>query len=113
MFWYLDPAADVPRIRAAVERAVRASALWDGRSWACQVTDAKPDAIELRALMTAKDAGTAFDLRCEVREAVLAFLRDEHPEALSADSHPRSRRAVDHRRPRSYHRGRCPRSSAG
>ena len=82
VFWYVDPAADVPRIRAAVERAVRASALWDGRSWACQVTDAKPDAIELRALMTAKDAGTAFDLRCEVREAVLAFLRDEHPEAL-------------------------------
>ena len=82
VFWYLDPAADVPRIRDAVERAVRASDRWDGRSWACQVTDVKPDAIELRALMTAKDAGTAFDLRCEVREAVLAFLRDEHPEAL-------------------------------
>lgn len=32
--------------------------------------------------MTAKDASTAFDLRCEVREAIYAFIRDEMPEAL-------------------------------
>jgi hypothetical protein len=46
------------------------------------VTDVKPDAIEVRGLMTAKDASTAFDLRCEVREAVLAFVRTDMPEAM-------------------------------
>ena len=90
VFWYFDPAADVARIRCAVEAAVRASPLWDGRAWACQVTDVKADAIEVRGLMTAKDAATAFDLRCEVREAVLAFVRDTMPEAM-----PRTRVAVD------------------
>lgn len=38
--------------------------------------------MEVRGLMTAKDASTAFDLRCEVREAIYAFIRDEMPEAL-------------------------------
>jgi hypothetical protein len=42
----------------------------------------RPDSIELRALMTAKDASTAFDLRCDVREAMLRFIRDEMPEAM-------------------------------
>ncbi len=83
VFWYVDPAADVPRIRAALEQAVRASALWDGRFFNLQVTDTKSDgSIELRGLMTARDASTAFDLRCEIREAVLAFLRAEMPEAI-------------------------------
>jgi hypothetical protein len=47
-----------------------------------QVTDTKPEAIEVRVLATAKDAPTAFDLRCDLREAMLAFIRDEMPEAL-------------------------------
>jgi len=82
VFWHLDPAADVARVRAAAEAAVRGSSRWDGRFCSLQVTDMTADAIELRALMTAKDASTAFDLRCEVREAVLAFVRAEMPEAL-------------------------------
>ncbi|MBJ6123019.1 mechanosensitive ion channel family protein [Sphingomonas mollis] len=82
VFWYVDPAADVARIREAVGRAVQASERWDGRFWNCQVTDVKADAVEIRGLMTAKDASISFDLRCEVREAVLAFMRDEMPEAM-------------------------------
>jgi hypothetical protein len=38
--------------------------------------------IEVRALMSADDAGTAFDLRCEVRERLVAWLQREHPESL-------------------------------
>lgn len=83
VFWYLDPAADVARLRAKVEEVVRANKRWDGRFVNCQVTDSKPDGImELRALMTAADASTAFDLRCDVREAIYAFIRTDMPEAL-------------------------------
>jgi len=32
--------------------------------------------------MTAKDVSAAFDLRCDVREAMLAFVRAEMPEAI-------------------------------
>ena len=42
--------------------------------------------MELRCLMSARSASTAFDLRCEVREKLIDFLQKEHPEAL-----PRSR----------------------
>ncbi len=81
-FFWLDPTADVTRLRAKYEEIVRSNPRWDGRAFVLQVTDAKPEAIEVRVLATAKDAPTAFDLRCDIREAMLAFIRDEMPEAL-------------------------------
>ncbi|WP_294252688.1 mechanosensitive ion channel domain-containing protein [uncultured Sphingomonas sp.] len=82
VFWYLDPAADIPRLRAKLEELVKANPRWDGRFCNLQVTDTKPEAIEVRGLMTAKDASTAFDLRCDIREGLLAYIRAEMPEAL-------------------------------
>ena len=82
VFWYLDPSTDVARLRAKVEEVVKASPRWDGRFCNLQVTDARPEAMEVRALMTAKDASSAFDLRCEVREAIFAFIDAEMPEAF-------------------------------
>ncbi|SOB87531.1 Small-conductance mechanosensitive channel [Sphingomonas guangdongensis] len=89
-FFWLDPTADIPRLRVRFEEIVRANPRWDGRACVLQVTDTKPDAIEVRVLATAKDAPTAFDLRCDLREGVLAFIRDEMPEAL-----PRGRQVVE------------------
>ena len=83
VFWYLDPTADVARLRARLEEVVKSNPRWDGRFFNMQVTDTKPGgAIEVRALMTAKDASLAFDLRCDVREAMLEYIRSEMPEAL-------------------------------
>lgn len=82
VYWYLDPAADIDRLRAKLGEIVTAHPLWDGRLWTLQVTDTKPEAVEVRALVTAQDAGAAFDLRCDVREAMLTFIRQEMPEAI-------------------------------
>jgi small-conductance mechanosensitive channel len=82
VFWYLDPAADILRLRAKLEELVKANPRWDGRFCNLQVTDTRPEAIEVRGLMTAKDASTAFDLRCDIREGLLAYIRSEMPEAL-------------------------------
>jgi len=82
VFWYLDPAADIPRLRVKLEELVKANPRWDGRFFNLQVTDTKPEAIEVRGLMTAKDASTAFDLRCDIREGLLAYIREQMPEAL-------------------------------
>ena len=90
-FLHVDPVADVPRIRAKLEAVVRANETWDGRVVGLQVTELHVDHMELRALVSAADAGKLFDLRCDVREAMAAFIAAEMPEAL-----PRARRSVVH-----------------
>lgn len=82
VFWRLDPATDIDRLRTKLEEIVHANPRWDGRFFNLQVTDTGPDFIEVRALVTAADASIAFDLRCDVREAMLAFIRDEMPDAI-------------------------------
>lgn len=81
-FFYLDPAADIPRLRERFDAIVKADPLWDGRALGLAVTDMKADAIEVRALITAANSGDSFDLRTHIREGLLAFIRDEMPEAL-------------------------------
>jgi small-conductance mechanosensitive channel len=79
---YVDYRAPVETIRAKLAEIVKQSPNWDGTLVTLQVTDAKENTIELRCLMSARSAGQAFDLRCEVREKLVDFLQSEHPEAL-------------------------------
>jgi len=79
---YVDYRAPVELIRAKFNDILKQSNKWDGNVAALQVTDFKEGTMELRCLMSARSAGTAFDLRCEVREKLIAFLQKEHPEAL-------------------------------
>jgi hypothetical protein len=72
----------VARVRDELTNIVSHPKLWDGQVVNLQVTDAKRDTIELRALVSAANAGAAWDLRCEVREALIAFLQREYPHAL-------------------------------
>jgi small-conductance mechanosensitive channel len=78
----LDFAVPVEEVRAEVQRILESSALWDRREWVVQVTEITPGGVELRMLMSAADAPSAWDLRCEVREKLLTFLRQRFPEAL-------------------------------
>jgi len=73
------PTADV---RAELERVVKAHPLWDKRVCGLQVTDSDSRTMSLRALVSATDSGKCWDLRCDVREALLAFLVREHPGSL-------------------------------
>lgn len=82
VFFHVDPAADVGRIREVFVDAVKANSRWDGRVAILQVTEHRPEALELRGLLSARNAGIAFDLRCEVREAVMDYLRRDMPDAL-------------------------------
>lgn len=82
---YVDYAAPVDRLRAKLEEIAKASPLWDGRVVNLAVTDLRERVMEIRCLVSARNAGKAFDLRCEVREKMIAFLRDELPQALPRD----------------------------
>src|SRR5665213_2810844 len=79
---YVDYAAPVGAIREKLGEIVKNSKNWDGNVINLQVTDAKEQVMELRCLMSARSAGQAFNLRCEVREKLIDFLKDHHPEAL-------------------------------
>jgi small-conductance mechanosensitive channel len=86
---YVDYRAPVGAIRDKLAEIVKNSKNWDGNVVKLQVTDAREGTIELRCLMSARSAGQAFDLRCEVREQLINFLQEHHPEAL-----PRQRSEV-------------------
>jgi small-conductance mechanosensitive channel len=82
VFVYVDYTVPVDRVRAKVEEIVKASPLWDGKVVGVQVTDAKPDTLEVRALASAKNSGDIWNLRCELREKLIDFLQREYPGAL-------------------------------
>lgn len=89
-FLYVDYEAPIERLRSELERICRASLFWDGEVVSLQVTDVTDRTAQVRCLASARNAGTAFDLRCEIREKMLAFMRDQCPEAL-----PRERFAAE------------------
>lgn len=80
--FYVDYTVPVDRVRVKVEEIVKASSRWDGKVVNLQVTDAKVDALELRALASAANAADAWDLRCELREKLIAFLQSDYPQAF-------------------------------
>lgn len=79
---YADYTVPVEKVRRELQRIVEDSPLWDRKVCSLQVTDATEHALELRALMGAHNSSAAWDLRCQVREALVAFLQREHPETL-------------------------------
>ncbi|KPF77846.1 mechanosensitive ion channel protein MscS [Brevundimonas sp. AAP58] len=82
---YVDYEAPIDRLRTELERICRASVLWDGDVMNLAVTDVTDRVAEVRCLASGRNAGVVFDLRCEIREKMLAFMRDECPEALPRD----------------------------
>lgn len=97
---HVDFRLPVDPVREELRRILEDSPLWDRRDWVLQVVDATPTTMVLRALMSSTDAPTSWDLRCEVREKLLAFLARDYPDQL-----PRVRAEVDGRDPGS---GRSP-----
>jgi small-conductance mechanosensitive channel len=67
----------VDRLRRKLDEIAHQSPLWDGKVAALQVTDLPDDKVELRALVSARSPGQTWDLRCEVREKLAAFLQAE------------------------------------
>jgi small-conductance mechanosensitive channel len=82
VFLYVDHTAPVETIRRKLTEIVGQSNLWNGKVASLQVSDCKETTIELRALVSADNASTLWDLRCDVREKLIDFLQREYPTAL-------------------------------
>jgi small-conductance mechanosensitive channel len=90
VFLYVDYDVPVDALRQELTRILESSPLWDRKVNVLQVTDAKERTVELRALASASNASDAWDLRCEVREKLVAFIQKNHPASL-----PRVRALVE------------------
>jgi small-conductance mechanosensitive channel len=82
VFIYVDYSVPLDGLREELTRILRASRYWDGRINVLQVTDAKERTLEIRALASAADASSAWDLRCEVREQLITFIQRHYPASL-------------------------------
>ncbi len=79
---YLDHSVPVQAVREEAERIAAASALWDRQVVNVAVTDFRERTMEIRILISASNAGRTFDLRCEMREKIIAFVQRNYPRAL-------------------------------
>lgn len=90
VFLHVDYTLPIEALRQELTRILTASPHWDGRVNGVQVTDAREHTLEVRALVSAADASKAWDLRCEVREKLVAYVQRAYPESL-----PRLRASLD------------------
>jgi small-conductance mechanosensitive channel len=79
---YADYTVPIQAVREELHRILQNSELWDRKVWGLQVTNASERTIELRALMSAPDASDAWNLRCDVREKLIEFIRGNYPDSL-------------------------------
>lgn len=89
VYLYVDYSVPVDALRSELTRLVKSTDKWDGNVCVLQVSDAREHTVELRALADARDAGTAWDLRCYLREHLIKFVQEKYPESL-----PRTRAAL-------------------
>ncbi len=89
---HVDYSAPVEPLRQELTRLLHANPLWKGQVCGMQVTDATEHTLQLRALMDARNAGQAWDLRCQVREGLVQFLQQNYPQCL-----PRTRAEISPR----------------
>jgi small-conductance mechanosensitive channel len=81
-FLYVDYSVPVKALREEYFRVIGQEPLWDGKIKALQVTNISEKTIEIRCLMSAKNASDQFDLRCIVREHMLEFIQENYPDAF-------------------------------
>ncbi|WP_447036835.1 mechanosensitive ion channel family protein [Streptomyces sp. DSM 118878] len=82
VFFHLDHSAPVHQMREKLRDVLRDCAAWDGRDWGLAVTDTTPTTMQVRAVVTAKDADDIWTVRVTVREQLIQWLTAHHPYAL-------------------------------
>jgi small-conductance mechanosensitive channel len=79
---YADYTCPIGPLREEYLRVLKSTDLWDGKAQVLQVTDLFEQTMQIRALMSSADSGKLFDLRCYVREKMIAFLQKNYPQCL-------------------------------
>lgn len=83
VFIYVDFTIPVHALREKLTDLLTGHPLWDGKVNVLQVTDFKERTMEIRCLMSCRNSGQAFDLRCYVREQMIQYIQANFPESLA------------------------------
>jgi len=86
----VDYSTPVAKLREQVGEIVASSKHWDKGFWNLQVTEAGERTMRLRVLASVADSGSAWEVRCEIREKLIAYMQEHYPWAL-----PRLRATLD------------------
>lgn len=89
-FIYVDYTVPVEEIRQELRRVLESTPLWAGKVCVLQLSDFFQTTAQLRALMDARNSSDAWDLRCYVREKLIAYIKGHYPQSL-----PRYRAELD------------------
>lgn len=82
VFIYTDYNLPVDALRQELTRLLKTTDLWDGKVNVIQVTKLTEKTMQLRALVSARDSPTAWDLRVYIREKLVEFIKQNYPESL-------------------------------
>lgn len=90
VYLWVDYTLPLDEIRKALKEIIEPHPLWDKRFWNLQVSDATEKTMQIRVLATSADSGKGWDLRCDIREKLIAYIQKNHPQSL-----PRFRAQLD------------------
>ncbi|MET8087229.1 mechanosensitive ion channel domain-containing protein [Micromonospora sp. NPDC005197] len=79
---HVDHTADLNDLRREVRRLVESAPLWDRSQWVLQMVDATAQTVIIQVQASAADGASAWDLSCDLREGLIRYLRDQHPQWL-------------------------------
>ncbi|QCX38586.1 mechanosensitive ion channel [Aureibaculum algae] len=82
VFLYVDYTFPVKELRAKLLDILKSNPLWDKKEANLLVTNSDVQSMELRAAFSAKNASDTWDLRCQIREELIDFIKKSYPNFL-------------------------------
>lgn len=82
VFLWVDYATPIEGLRDELRRLCAADPDWDGRLALVHVTDATETAVQVRFLVSAANSARAWELRCRIREGMIAYMQRVQPQHL-------------------------------
>lgn len=80
--FHIDYLMPIEPLRQELDRILEHSIYWDGQAKKMEVSNLTERTVELRVQISAENADNLADLRAEVREKILEFIRHHHAEHL-------------------------------
>lgn len=78
----LDWRVPIAEVREYFDSLLAQTELWDGRVSSVLVTGAEGGMVTVRFLVSSEDSSQQWALRCLIREEMITWLQQNHPEAL-------------------------------
>ncbi|HEX5399677.1 MAG TPA: mechanosensitive ion channel domain-containing protein [Verrucomicrobiae bacterium] len=79
---WVDYTMPLEELRKVLKEIIEPNPLWDKRFWNLQVTDVTEKTMQIRVLATSADASVGWNLRCDIREKLIAYIQKNHPQCL-------------------------------